>query len=81
MSVDGVSDACSRGEDINFVFRGFGITGKVETKGAHGVGPEGVTVVLRSDKEVRSTVTSAGGDFFFTPVYPESYSINIEHPK
>jgi hypothetical protein len=27
--VDGVSDLCSQGKDINFNFKGFGITGKV----------------------------------------------------
>lgn len=27
--VDGVSDLCSQGKDIDFNFKGFGITGKV----------------------------------------------------
>lgn len=27
--VDGTTDACSEGKDINFTFKGFGITGKV----------------------------------------------------
>lgn len=29
LNVDGSTDICSQGKDINFVFKGFGITGKV----------------------------------------------------
>lgn len=29
LNVDGTTDACSQGKDINFIFKGFGITGKV----------------------------------------------------
>lgn len=29
ISVDGVTDFCSKGTDINFIFNGFGIAGKV----------------------------------------------------
>lgn len=32
LNVDGASDVCSQGKDINFVFKGFGITGKVNRK-------------------------------------------------
>jgi len=31
LNVDGVTDYCSKGKDINFVFKGFAITGKVST--------------------------------------------------
>jgi hypothetical protein len=31
LNVDGVTDYCSQGKDINFVFKGFAITGKVST--------------------------------------------------
>lgn len=29
LNVDGVADDCSQGKDINFTFKGFGITGRV----------------------------------------------------
>jgi hypothetical protein len=29
LNVDGVNDYCSQGKDINFVFKGFAVTGKV----------------------------------------------------
>ncbi|CAN2390507.1 carbohydrate binding, partial [Pristimantis euphronides] len=31
LHVDGVSDICTKGEDVNFVFTGFSVTGKVRT--------------------------------------------------
>lgn len=31
LNVDGITDQCSQGKDINFVFMGFAITGKVST--------------------------------------------------
>jgi hypothetical protein len=31
LNVDGVTDSCSQGKDINFMFKGFAITGKVST--------------------------------------------------
>lgn len=31
LNVDGVSDSCSQGKDINFFFKGFAVTGKVFT--------------------------------------------------
>jgi hypothetical protein len=31
LNVDGTTDYCSQGKDINFVFKGFAITGKVST--------------------------------------------------
>ncbi|KAJ8923473.1 hypothetical protein NQ315_010051 [Exocentrus adspersus] len=79
--VDGVSDLCSKGQDINFVFQGFGITGKVESLYNNVGGPEGVTVQLISKGEVRSTTTDNNGNFFFTPVFPGAYTVSILHPR
>jgi hypothetical protein len=31
LNVDGTTDYCSQGKDINFVFKGFAVTGKVST--------------------------------------------------
>ncbi|XP_038207845.1 nodal modulator 1 [Zerene cesonia] len=81
LSVDGETDLCSRGQDINFSFNGFGITGKVITAG-HQEGPSGISVQLVNDKgEVRNTVTTAGGDFNFTPVIPGKYVLKASHGR
>jgi hypothetical protein len=31
LNVDGTTDQCSQGKDINFVFKGFAVTGRVST--------------------------------------------------
>lgn len=82
VTVDGKNDLCSKGTDINFEFKGFGITGRVETYLTKS-GPSGVTVQLKSGKDTssRTTVTSNGGNFFFTPVIPGKYVVSISHPK
>ncbi|XP_037298706.1 nodal modulator 3 isoform X3 [Manduca sexta] len=81
LSVDGETDQCSTGQDINFAFNGFGITGKVITAGQK-QGPSGIAVQLVNDKgEVRNTITSAGGDFHFTPVIPGKYTVKASHPR
>ncbi|KAK5639267.1 hypothetical protein RI129_011759 [Pyrocoelia pectoralis] len=81
LDIDGVTDLCSHGKDINFVFQGFGITGKVESFQGDGYGPAGIDVELKYENNVRKTVTTDGGHFFFTPVFPGQYSITISHSK
>ncbi|RVE54505.1 hypothetical protein evm_000990 [Chilo suppressalis] len=79
--IDGTTDQCSTGQDINFVFNGFGITGKVITAGQK-QGPRGINVQLVNEKgEVRNTVTAAGGDFYFTPVIPGKYTLKASHSR
>ncbi|XP_068626360.1 BOS complex subunit NOMO3 [Battus philenor] len=79
--VNGESDRCSTGQDINFAFNGFGITGRVITAGQTS-GPSGITVQLVDDfGGVRDTVTTTGGDFHFTPVIPGKYTVKATHPK
>ncbi|XP_017778651.1 PREDICTED: nodal modulator 1 [Nicrophorus vespilloides] len=80
LQVNGKDDLCSEGKDINFSFKGFGIAGKVESAGSDD-GPIGVNVELKSNNEIRKTVTTDKGVFFFTPVYPGTYEITISHPK
>ncbi|KAG5882400.1 hypothetical protein JTB14_008975 [Gonioctena quinquepunctata] len=84
LTIDG-NDLCSQGKDIDFVFQGFGITGKVESLGSDisqgSKGPEGVTVKLESQEETRTTLTDKNGNFFFTPVYPGNYKVSISHPR
>ncbi|XP_056645708.1 BOS complex subunit NOMO1 [Diorhabda sublineata] len=81
--IDGDTDLCSQGTDINFVFQGFGITGKVDSFGSepNSAGPKGVTIQLESDGETRTTISDKDGNFLFTPVYPKNYKISISHPK
>ncbi|XP_012258084.2 nodal modulator 3 [Athalia rosae] len=84
MNVDGVTDLCSLGKDINFTFKGFGITGKVTSDGSHS-GPKGVTVSLFTEKNsespVDTTVTADGGTFYFTPIQPGKYILLASHPQ
>ena len=46
--MDGSSDPCSKGEDINFQFQGLTLSGAVVSSGAV-TGPEGVVVRLGKD--------------------------------
>ncbi|KAI8437905.1 hypothetical protein MSG28_010587 [Choristoneura fumiferana] len=81
LHVDGVSDQCSTGQDVNFSFNGFGITGRVITAG-QAEGPGGIGVQLVNDQgDVRDTVTTAGGHFHFTPVIPGKYTVKASHPR
>lgn len=77
---DGKTDLCSQGKDVNFVFKGFGITGKI-------VGVSGnvkdVNVELKSHtgNDIRRTVSDINGVFYFTPVIPGQYTINVHRKK
>uniref|UniRef100_A0A8B9G2P1 NOMO2 protein n=1 Tax=Amazona collaria TaxID=241587 RepID=A0A8B9G2P1_9PSIT len=80
--VDGINDICTKGGDINFVFTGFSVNGKVLSKGQT-LGPAGVQVVLRnagSDINIQATVTQPGGKFAFFKVLPGEYEIFASHP-
>lgn len=48
-------------------------------------GPKGVTISLYMDNNkqvpVRSTVTTDGGIFYFTPIQPGKYVLVASHPK
>ena len=86
LNIDGSSaDPCSQGKDINFVFKGFGITGKVVTvtPTKNEPGPKGVAVLLYDQQNktlLGSTVTAEGGAFSFTPVQPGKYVLVANHP-
>ncbi|XP_026483060.1 LOW QUALITY PROTEIN: nodal modulator 1-like, partial [Ctenocephalides felis] len=82
LNVDGKTDLCSSGKDINFVFKGFGITGQVEILGQT-KGPEGVKLelLMEGSQEKRETVTNDVGSFYFTPVFPGKYVVRATHPR
>jgi hypothetical protein len=79
VNIDGETDACSRNEDVNFVFDGFGVVGQVLVEGAN-KGPEGVSIELLSGDEkvvVQKTVTVKDGNTFL-PLWPEPIT-KFEH--
>ncbi|XP_012278866.1 nodal modulator 3 isoform X2 [Orussus abietinus] len=83
LNVDGSSDLCSQGVDINFTFKGFGITGWVISDGSNS-GPQGVTISLYNENNkqtpVGTTITAPGGTFYFTPIQPGKYTLIATHP-
>ncbi|XP_036332168.1 nodal modulator 1 isoform X1 [Rhagoletis pomonella] len=83
LNFDGETDLCSQGKDVNFAFKGFGITGKVKLAGHGGNGVRGVNVVLNSEdgSEERRTTTDISGIFSFTPIIPGKYKLRATHPE
>nr|XP_003706916.1 PREDICTED: nodal modulator 3 isoform X2 [Megachile rotundata] len=83
LNVDGTTDACSQGKDINFTFKGFGITGRVISLGSDS-GPKGVTVTLYKESNLQvpvgTTTTTEGGTFYFTPLQHGRYVLVASHP-
>uniref|UniRef100_A0A2I9LPE9 Nodal modulator n=1 Tax=Centruroides hentzi TaxID=88313 RepID=A0A2I9LPE9_9SCOR len=81
LRVDGSSDPCSLGQDINFVFRGFSLSGKVVSKGTTD-GPSGIHLALRKLKgeTLQETLTEVNGKYTFLNVMPGNYLIEANHP-
>lgn len=82
LHVDGVNDICTKGGDINFMFTGFSVNGKVISKNQNS-GPAGVQVILRksgAEVAIQTTVTQPGGKFSFFKVLPGEYEILASHP-
>uniref|UniRef100_A0A673H3X6 Nodal modulator 1-like n=1 Tax=Sinocyclocheilus rhinocerous TaxID=307959 RepID=A0A673H3X6_9TELE len=81
LHVDGITDICTKEQDINFIFTGFSVLGTVLSKG-HLLGPAGVEVSLRKvgeDDVLQSVLTQAGGQYTFLKVLPGSYGITATH--
>ncbi|KAL5020566.1 hypothetical protein ScPMuIL_003458 [Solemya velum] len=77
LHIDGTTDKCSLGQDINFHFTGFSVQGKVISRGQE-EGPSGVTVTLSSagaKDALRTTTTLEGGKYTFVQVQPGDYII------
>ncbi|XP_055686792.1 BOS complex subunit NOMO1 [Lutzomyia longipalpis] len=85
LDFNGETDICSQGRDVNFAFRGFGISGRIAILGQPHLGAQGVHVELHdssnSKADVRLTTTDSSGSFFFTPVIPGLYKIRVHHDK
>ncbi|XP_041372550.1 nodal modulator 1-like [Gigantopelta aegis] len=83
LHVDGTSDPCSLGEDINFKFTGFSIYGKVLSKGQT-TGPKDVKVSLTlagSNSPLYTSVTDESGSYIFSEVLPGEYTIAASHAR
>lgn len=82
LHVDGSTDPCSAGRDIDFTFQGFSIFGKVVSRGEE-VGPPGVTVQLLdpAGHVLQTTTTEEGGAYMFSRVMPAEYSLLATHPS
>ena len=73
---------CTQRTDVNFVFRGFGITGKVNVfNNPSSVGAKGVTIKLFNDKQtvISTTQTDESGTLTFSPIIPGSYVVEASH--
>lgn len=81
LNFDGVNDICSQKKDVNFNFKGFGITGKVNIVNEPSAGAKGVTVSLHNDKNqvISKTQTDDSGVFTFSPIVPGSYRVVASH--
>lgn len=82
INFDGKTDLCSLGKDVNFAFKGFGITGRIGIAG-QATGAKDVDVELRAidGSDVRRTVSDGTGVFSFTPVIPGKYLISVSRDR
>lgn len=78
LHIDGKTDRCTKGEDINFIFTGFTLFGKVVSKGRQ-MGPSGVKIILKNEGPERQTETTEEGFFSFSRVLPGKYSLIASH--
>ena len=79
INVDGKTDPCSQGVDINFVFSGVSVVGRVISQGQL-VGPAGVSLKLMKNGEtIRTIKTADGGKFDFPNVLPGRHVLKGEH--
>uniref|UniRef100_A0A8W7P3V5 SD-repeat containing protein B domain-containing protein n=1 Tax=Anopheles coluzzii TaxID=1518534 RepID=A0A8W7P3V5_ANOCL len=80
---DGQTDVCSQGKDVNFLFKGFGITGRVEFQGAAEAGARNVRVELVAEdgSRIGQTITNGNGVFSFTPIKPGRYVVKVQHQR
>ncbi|CAE1283136.1 Nodal modulator 3,Nodal modulator 1,Nodal modulator 2 [Acanthosepion pharaonis] len=81
LHIDGTTDKCSLGEDINFQFKGFSIQGMVLSKGQK-KGPGGVHLSLMavgSDEVLQTTTSVENQNYHFKKVMPGDYIIKAYH--
>uniref|UniRef100_A0A672M3W1 Nodal modulator 1-like n=1 Tax=Sinocyclocheilus grahami TaxID=75366 RepID=A0A672M3W1_SINGR len=80
LHVDGITDICTKEQDINFIFTGFSVLGTVLSKG-HLLGPAGVEVSLRKvgeDDVLQSVLTQfCSKKTWFTIFVPSQSSTTV----
>uniref|UniRef100_A0A914VZ87 Nodal modulator 3 n=1 Tax=Plectus sambesii TaxID=2011161 RepID=A0A914VZ87_9BILA len=79
LKVDGETDACSQGQDLNFEFKGFAVSGRVRSGDGSADGPAGFALSLLSAKDnavVQTTKTIDGGAYEFVAVPPGDYFVS-----
>ncbi len=86
ITVDGQTDACTRNEDLNFHFKGFGLSGKCITYGdfINENGPSGIELKLidkQSSSVVDRTFSLHDGSYYFSNVMPGEYQIDAHYPN
>ncbi|XP_063692288.1 BOS complex subunit NOMO3-like isoform X2 [Bolinopsis microptera] len=80
LDIDGTSDLCSRGQDLNFIFQGFTVSGSVVSKGLD-TGPSGVSVSFAdSQGTILQHVQTLDGLFSISNVKSGTYTISLSHP-
>lgn len=83
VNIDRETDWCSQGKDINFVFQGFSINGKVISHGRSS-GPAGVKLQLLADDTndvLQSILSEKQGEFSFKNIAPGKYLVRASHPE
>lgn len=84
ISFNGQTDLCSLGKDVNFAFKGFGITGRVSVIGQKQGGAPDIHVELierATTQAVGQTTTDRFGVFSFSPIIPGKYVIRVSHAR
>ncbi|CAK9295626.1 unnamed protein product [Gordionus sp. m RMFG-2023] len=80
--IDGVTDQCTKGENLNFDFAGFYLSDRIYTFPKL-KGPSGVHIELRDkimNNLIMNTITDNEGMYHFSkPILPGNYKINALH--
>ncbi|KRY85174.1 Nodal modulator 1 [Trichinella pseudospiralis] len=77
LNIDGLTDPCSKHEDINFLFLGFSVTGKVKVLNSPAEITDCAVSLMNSAKEVIETTQVNYGVFEFSPVLPGNYTVVV----
>ncbi|KRX75588.1 Nodal modulator 1, partial [Trichinella sp. T6] len=77
LNIDGLTDPCSKHEDINFLFLGFSVTGKVKVLNSPAEITDCTVSLMNSAKEVIESTQVNYGVFEFSPVLPGNYTVVV----